>query len=553
MKKKTVYALLIILIVFNLINNFVVLKIDNIPFVYDTFDNYLHSFLNYKVFIKNPIGIFNFGDGNLSHSYPPLFYWSTLPLFLLFGITQDIAVMTNMIFFAILIFSTYGIGKVMRDEETGLLAAFTVSMFPAIFGFSRVYIVDFLLASMVSLAIYLLIKTENFKNTKYSILLGLALGAGMLSKQTFPFYISFPLLVYLIFSIKKKEKNWLRNLFFSSLIAIAIFSPWYYVNFKSFSNYASTNPSFRFIVTDSFVYLKKIYSYQLAPIYSIILLLSLPSFFLLKNKLKYLITGWLIIPIVFYTIFFGFKFAKYMLPIFPAVAIIIAINITNLKRVNNASIKRVYPYILFLIVCIGIVQFFISCYYSIGPIQFDHEFHERFQEKGIIKPQTSSFDLNNIFTNLNIPKDRDIFVIEMADTPPIDTINTEFILQNFRFFFYSPYKAFDSGLNPELIPKDYNFSDIFDRADIIIAQDKGDFGSEDIPIDKEIKKKYNAAFFKAFNDNINKFILVSKTPTGLSPVFNDNINKFILISKTPTSLYGETSIFVYAKEGLLWK
>lgn len=529
MKKRTMYVLLAILILFHLVNNFIILKIDNIPFVYDLFNNYQHSIQNYAAFTRNPIKVFDLGNTHLSYHYPPLLYWSSLPLFLLFGINQDVAAMTNMIFFAVLILSTYGIGKMIRDEKTGLLAAFTVSMFPAIFGFSRVYTVDFIQTALIALTVYLLIKTENFRNSKYSILFGLAFGAGMLSKQTFPLYISAPLLI-LILSVKERGKDLWKNLFVSSLIAVIIFAPWYYLNIRNISSYALTNPYFKFMIEDLFVYIKSLYAYQLLLVYTIIFLLSLPLFLFLKKSLKPLVIAWLIAPVIIHTIFFEFKFSRYTLPVLPAISIIIALGIINLKRIDIVKLKRLYPYIMYLIVCVGIAQFFVLSYSSIEPIKSINEFHERFQEKGILNPKILPFNPEDIITSLNTLKDKELFVIEMADTPIVDMIEHEMYLQNFKLIIYSPYKTLDRGLQPEVIPKNYDFSEIFNKADVIITKDKGYFGSEDIPIDKETKDYYNTAYFEAFKADVDKFILTNTLPTGLDD---------------------DSSVLVYVRKGLL--
>ena len=92
--------------------------------------------------------------------YPPFVYILTSVLFLLFGTSPDVAASVNLIFLAILLGSIYGIGKTLYDKKVGLLAAFSVSTFPMVFGLSRLYFLDFALLGMVTLSIYLLIRTD---------------------------------------------------------------------------------------------------------------------------------------------------------------------------------------------------------------------------------------------------------------------------------------------------------------------------------------------------------------------------------------------------------
>ena len=126
--------------------------------------------------------------------YPPLTYWLVLPFYYLFGVSEDIAVLVNFIFLSILVLSIYGLGSQIYNKNVGLLSAFFVAMFPLIFGMTRQFYLDFPLTAMVTLAIYLLIRTENFTNNKYSYLFGLSLGLGMLTKWTFLIFITGPLL-----------------------------------------------------------------------------------------------------------------------------------------------------------------------------------------------------------------------------------------------------------------------------------------------------------------------------------------------------------------------
>ena len=61
-----------------------------------------------------------------SWNRPPLSHLVAVPLYRLFGVSTDVAVMRNAIFVAILLFSVYGIGHRFYGARVGLLAAFIV-------------------------------------------------------------------------------------------------------------------------------------------------------------------------------------------------------------------------------------------------------------------------------------------------------------------------------------------------------------------------------------------------------------------------------------------
>ncbi len=124
---------------------------------------------------------------------PPLLFFSIAVFHRLFGLSTDVALMSNSPYLALLLFSTYGIGKRIYDKSVGLLAAFLVSTFPLLFSLSRTSYFDFPLAALVSLSIYLLLLSNGFRDRRYSLLLAISLGLGMLMKQSFIAFLIAPL------------------------------------------------------------------------------------------------------------------------------------------------------------------------------------------------------------------------------------------------------------------------------------------------------------------------------------------------------------------------
>jgi len=114
-------------------------------------------------------------------------------LYRLFGESDDVAVMANSVFLAILLLSAYGIGKEVHSKKVGLLSAFLVSTTPLLFNLSRVPYPDYPLAAMVAVAINWLVRVDGFRHRGYSLLLGVTLGLGMLTKQPFIVFVGAPL------------------------------------------------------------------------------------------------------------------------------------------------------------------------------------------------------------------------------------------------------------------------------------------------------------------------------------------------------------------------
>jgi len=124
---------------------------------------------------------------------PPAFFLSAIPLYRAFGSSADVATMTNVLYMVVLLWAVYGIGETVGDQRVGLLSAFAVSTFPAVFAISRLFYVEYALTAVVALSVYLLLRSRDFERRITSLFLGVSLGWGMLIKWTFPAFVLGPL------------------------------------------------------------------------------------------------------------------------------------------------------------------------------------------------------------------------------------------------------------------------------------------------------------------------------------------------------------------------
>ena len=128
-----------------------------------------------------------------SWNRPPLSHLVAVPIYRLFGVSTDVALMRNAVFVAMLLFSVYGTGKRLFDRRVGLLAAFIVSTYPILFSISRMPYIDYTLAAMVALSVYLLVACDGFRHRGSSLLLGLVIGLGILTKWPFVAFAGGPI------------------------------------------------------------------------------------------------------------------------------------------------------------------------------------------------------------------------------------------------------------------------------------------------------------------------------------------------------------------------
>jgi 4-amino-4-deoxy-L-arabinose transferase-like glycosyltransferase len=125
--------------------------------------------------------------------YPPLPFQAAAIFFFLFKPGYAWAVTSMAPFLAILVFSTYLLGKHLWGEKAGLAAAIMAASIPGTAFFGRVPNADIPAAAFLPLLVYALLRSEGLTVAKYSLLTALAMALGMLSKLSFPLYAALPL------------------------------------------------------------------------------------------------------------------------------------------------------------------------------------------------------------------------------------------------------------------------------------------------------------------------------------------------------------------------
>jgi len=284
------------------------------------------------------------------HFKPPLFFLTASP-FLWFGIDKNAVIMSNIIYFGILLFATYGIGSKLYDYKVGLLAAFLVSMFPTVFAISRLLMIDFSLAAMVALTFYLFV-LNRFDNWKFSVLTGIVMGLGSLTKQSY-FIFLLPILSYFFLQKENlRNKKIVTNFFLSVIIGLLISSAYYLI---SHYNYYFVVFQTQYKMS-AFFYLYSIMDRQLLAVFFILFLASLV--FHIKKK-KFFLTTMVVIILIFFSLF-SVKGDRFILPVFPYIAVMIS----GFVR-SSLKFRNLFTVILVLF---SILQYCIVSYGNVLPV-----------------------------------------------------------------------------------------------------------------------------------------------------------------------------------------
>lgn len=337
--------IILFILIFQGINNYIVLSLDTTFPTYDEMDN-LRSAYN----ISNFFSSFDSKDGSWDWYYdffrgtrPPLYRIFLALGFVFFKFDADYFTMLNIIYLAVILFSVYGIGKVIMSREAGLMAAFIVSMFPGMFAMSRVLMIDFPLTAMVCLSIYLMLRTKNFSSFKYSILFGASIGLGLLTKVTFIVFVLPVLLIYLFFSVKYFFKNkidfrlMLKNILLSMILSLITCILWYLPNLSMIIARAKANATG--IITDPdaisiYYYLSPLIHNNIGAVFYSLFICSCLFLFIKYRKMKrdiLLILCWFIAPFLLFSLSPN-KQPRFLLPLLPSVGIIISFGLNSIKR-----------------------------------------------------------------------------------------------------------------------------------------------------------------------------------------------------------------------------
>ena len=288
----------------------------------------------------------------------PLLTWIMKGMFFVFGKEYfDLQIIiVNYLFFLVGLYFIYKIGAELKDKETGNIAMILFALTPAIYGMSRQYGHQeyHVMIAMIT-NIYCLIKLNDFKDKKWSILYGITVGLGLLIKDEFLPYFFTPWLYVVIRSlIEKIEPRKIINILITIAIGSLIAGCHY---FRPFIIYK--------ILYEPIVETKEVFSFAslkvltfglsneiLSPIIFILVLFAilwLLRFY--KSRNKYIILLWVFVPWTIVMFMPHHKLAEYGVPFVPALILILSMFLSKLKH------KRILLLSVILICSIQYIDF----------------------------------------------------------------------------------------------------------------------------------------------------------------------------------------------------
>ncbi|MBN1659623.1 MAG: glycosyltransferase family 39 protein [Anaerolineae bacterium] len=191
-------GLLALLITFHLVNNWLWVSANDVVYSFDRMYHQVTSLAYYDT-LRQGVSLQSlFSALTWSDYYPPLVHLLVTLFYALGGVSMDVSAMANSVFVILLLGAVYDIGRRLGGWWVGLLSAFVLSTFPIVFSMSRYLYIDFALLAWVAVNLALLLRADRFRHRGYSLLYGLSLGLGLLTKWTFAAFVAAPLLAVLV-------------------------------------------------------------------------------------------------------------------------------------------------------------------------------------------------------------------------------------------------------------------------------------------------------------------------------------------------------------------
>ena len=168
---------------------------------------------------------------SLSSYYPPLYYLQEMVVLSLWPNRDALVFLSNLPGLLMLFGGVWWLASRCLTPGTAPWAALLSWCFPLVAWTSRFSLLDVALGGWVMLALCLVVKSRHLERKGYSLLLGLVIAAGLLTKWTFILFLAFPLIWALVRSRDRKRS--LLNLVDAALVAAPLVFWWYLPNARN--------------------------------------------------------------------------------------------------------------------------------------------------------------------------------------------------------------------------------------------------------------------------------------------------------------------------------
>jgi len=155
----------------------------------------------------------------------PVAYLAAASLYNLWGFSLQITALASLLFIFPLLYGLYGTGFFLGGRPLAWSAVFLALGNPRTLFWGKFFNLNFPEMALFSLLFYFLLRSRNFSQKNYSILFGLTLGVGLLTKYV-AVYLLIPLLWTLFSAIREDRRSGNRRLFWGLSLPVLGIVTW---------------------------------------------------------------------------------------------------------------------------------------------------------------------------------------------------------------------------------------------------------------------------------------------------------------------------------------
>ncbi len=264
--------------------------------------------------------------------YPPVDFIVTGGQFALTHPSIDWAPAANLIWMLLFTVAVYALGIRYFSTTVALWAVALTWTMDIVAAFVREVSLEIALMAVLTIALYCLLRSENFTNSKFTLLFGLVSALGLLVKESFPIYLFLPT-IYVFFRKPSliTRKN-LSRVVLAAVLALGIAALWYWPHWVEIRNLYALNRAQAVTEHDPIgwnlaavlFYPNALLNYYLTPVFAVLFLLALFQNWRRASEAKRVILLWLVGSYFILSFLIDNKDVRHLVPCAPALALLVS-------------------------------------------------------------------------------------------------------------------------------------------------------------------------------------------------------------------------------------
>lgn len=334
---------------------------DRTPPPWDPSDHLKNAYDYYRLLAHADFAGFAREFFSTRHYYAPFVHLVSAAVFLMLGASRLTGIGANLLSLAALLWAVASMSRQLyanpQSAETNVNSAPSAALIvlPALLAACYHFnawllhdaFLDFPLTAIVSVSFALLVRADDFRVRRDSLAFGVAVGIGMLVKQTFAFFFVLPAVYAVVRVLRSRDRRAILNLALAVGVFILIAGVWYGPHFADViaiyreNRRAAVNeneaPLFTF--DSNFFYVHALISMQLQLPFAVIFVAGLVYSMVRCRKQSVMLYLWIVSGIACFALVAN-KDVRYTVPVLPAAALLSACWLREFTRLSAKTVAR---------------------------------------------------------------------------------------------------------------------------------------------------------------------------------------------------------------------